>query len=149
MREWIERLSAVGGNGLAMSVSMLSSVEHWTLKPDDFTEEAAGLFESVMDRVRESTPEFGGIRGGLLLRQLAYAPPLMRLPTLVMLAREWPEGLDRLLSGQPQDKTTRLYRHNAVASLVTLVAHAEQAVIFHPDRVDRVAAAIKRRRSAK
>lgn len=144
MRQWIEQLGEHGASGLAVSVAMLSSKEYWTLKPDDFSEEALGLFESVMERVRASRSDVGGIRGAMVLEQLAYAPANLRLPTLVMLAREWPDGLDKLLSGVPHDNNAKLYRHNAVTSLVTLVAHAEQASLFHPARVERVSNAVKR-----
>lgn len=147
MRQWVDQLGEYGASGLAISVAMLSSVEYWTLKPDDFSPEAMGLFESVMDRVRASRSDVGGIRGAMVLEQLAYAPANMRLPTLVMLAREWPDGLDKLLSGVPHDNKAKLYRHNAVTSLVTLVAHAEQASLFRPDRVKRVENAIKRHRT--
>lgn len=144
MREFIERLGERGASGLAMSVAMLSPRETWTLKAADFSPEAIGLFASVLEKVPASPPDIGGIKGAQLLEQLAYAPPALRLPALVELARNWPEGLDKLLSGRPHDENAKLYRHNAVTSLVTLVAHAEQASLFHPDRIARVQKAVKK-----
>lgn len=149
MRQWIDKLNQTGTSGLALSIAMLGSREPWTIAPAQFNYSMSGMFESVIEKVKASRPDIGGIRAALVLEDLAYAPASARLPALVHLAREWPEGLNALLGTAPADPEIGKFRHNTVTSLVTLIAHSEQVAIFERSRVDRVAAAIAKHRGGR